>query len=105
MYSSLTKRQDSSVEPGLALASSGQIESVVSLSEHPLYRRRFASVYDTLREVDGDETGLLKAKLALFSETCETLSGYEVYGGDSRFIKRNEAKTLAARVMKRFSVS
>ena len=31
------------------------------------------------------------------------LSGYEVYSGDSTFIKRNEAKTLEARVMKRFS--
>lgn len=103
VYSSLIKRSDSYLELALALASTSQIESVVSLSEHPLYRRKFASVYDTLREVSWNDEGLLKGNLALFSESCEMLSGYEVYSGDSTFIKRNEAKTLEARVMKRFS--
>jgi hypothetical protein len=87
----------------LALASSSQIESVVSLSESPLYRRKFSSIYETLSEVEWDEATLLKAELDLFNESCETLAGYEVYSGDSTFIKRNEAKTLSSRVMKRFS--
>lgn len=102
VYSSIEKRRDSYLELGMALASSSQIESVVSLSEHPLYRRKFASVYDTLREVSWEEEACLEAKLTLFNETCEVLSGYEVYSGDSTFIKRHEANTLAARVMKRF---
>lgn len=75
---------------------------MVALSEHPLYRRKYASVYDTLREVSWDEVGLLEANLKLFGESCAGLSGYEVYSGDSTFIKRNEANTLAGRVMKRF---
>lgn len=103
VYSKIEKRRDSYLELGLALASTSQVESVVALSEHPLYRRRFSSVYETLREVKLDETGLLKANLGLFEATCQKLSGYEVYSGDATFIKRNDAKTLAERVMKRFS--
>lgn len=103
VYSSLTKRSDSYLEMGLALASSSQIGSVVSLSEHVMYRRKFASIYDTLSEVCWNEAGLIRANLTLFNESCEMLSEYEVYSGDSTFIKRNEAKTLASRVMKRFS--
>jgi hypothetical protein len=56
-----------------------------------------------LSEVEWDVNGLLRAELDLFNGSCETLSGYEVYSRDSTFIKGNEAKTLASRVMKRFS--
>jgi hypothetical protein len=79
------------------------MESVVGLSESPLYRRKFSSIYETLSEVEWNADRILKAELELFKDSCETLSGYEVYSGDSTFIKRNEAKTLASRVMKRFS--
>jgi hypothetical protein len=87
----------------LGLASTRQIESVVGLSESPLYRRKFSSIYETLSEVEWNAEKLLKAELELFKDSCETLGEYEVYSGDSTFIKRNEAKTLASRVMKRFS--
>jgi DDE superfamily endonuclease len=79
------------------------MESVVGLSESPLYRRKYSSIYETLSEVEWNPATLLKAELELFNESCETLSGHEVYSGDSTFIKRNEANTLASRVMKRFS--
>jgi len=103
VYSSIEKRRDSYIELGMAVASAGYIESVVAVSESNLYRRRFSSIYDTLKEVKKDEDCLLKARLELFSETCKELSGYEVYSGDSTFIKRSEANTLEARVMKRFA--
>lgn len=103
VYNSISKRRDSYLELILALASSSQIESVVRLSESTLYRRKFSSIYETLSEVECNAMSLLNAGLELFKERCETLAGYEVYSGDSTFIKRNEAKTLAARVMKRFS--
>lgn len=103
VYNNIIKRSDSYLELGLALASSSQIESVVRLSESALYRRKFSSIYETLSEVEWDAANVLKAELELFKENCETLAGYEVYSGDSTFIKRNEAKTLEARVMKRFS--
>ena len=67
------------------------------------YRRKHGSIYETLSEVKQNENNLLQSNLNLFSETCDELSGYGVYSGDSTFIKRNEANTLASRVMKRFS--
>lgn len=103
VYRSIDKRRDSYVELALALASSSYVESVVALSKSPLYRRKFASIYDTLTQVAWDDGKLLAANLSLFQDSCETLSGYEVYSGDSTFIKRSEAKTLAARIMKRLS--
>jgi hypothetical protein len=79
------------------------MESVVGLSESPMYRRKFSSIYETLSEVEWNPVTLLKAEFELFKDSCERLGEYEVYSGDSTFIKRNEANTLASRVMKRFS--
>ena len=103
VYSSILKRSDSYLELGLALASTEHFESVVALSESPLYRRKFSSVYESLRQVEIDEALWLKASLELLQCECEDLDGVEVYSGDSSFIKRSEAKTLEGRVMKRLS--
>lgn len=101
VYSSITKRSDSYLEIVLSLASAEYVESVVALSESALYRRRFSSVYETLKQVEVDDAALLKATLELLRERCDELDGYEVYSGDSTFVRRNEARTLAARAMKR----
>lgn len=103
VYTSIKRRQDSYLELGLALASADYIDSVVGLSESPLYRRKFSSVYDSLDQVSVDEAGWLDANLALFEETCDELEGHEVYSGDSTFDKRSEAQTLEGRVMKRLA--
>ena len=103
VYPSIRKRGDSYLELGLALASASQVESVVSLSERPLYCRRFSRVYETLGKVEWDEAAFLKASLELLAARCHSHEGVEVYSGDSSFIKRSEAKTLEARVMKRLS--
>lgn len=86
----------------MALAASRQVESVVALSESALYRRKFSSIYETLREVEVNEAALLKANIAMLGKCCQTLDGYEVYSGDSTFIKRSEAQTLP-RSMKRLN--
>lgn len=86
----------------LALASRDQVESVVALSESALYRRTFNSIYETLREVEVNEAALLTANIEMLSECCATLDGYEVYSGDSTFVRRSEAHTLP-RSMKRLS--
>lgn len=103
MYTSIDKRRDSYLELALALASSSNLESVVSLSKSPLFRRGFPSVYDSLRNVEFDKSALHKAKLELVSANCAELDGVAVFSGDSTFIKRPEAKTLKERVMKRLS--
>ena len=101
VYSSITKRSDSYLEIALSLASAEYVDSVVALSESALYRRRFSSIYETLKQVEVNEEEWLKATLELLRERCDKLDGYEVYSGDSTFVKRNEARTLAARTMKR----
>lgn len=103
VYTSIEKRADSYVELALALASSEQLNSVVSLSQSLVYRRKFASVYETLREVELNQAKLALATQALVQESCAELSGIAVYGGDSTFIQRPEAKTLKERSMKRLS--
>jgi len=101
VYNAIGQRRDSYLELGMALAASDHVASAVALSESALYRREFSSVYETLREVKIDEAALLQANLAVLGDHCETLDGYEVYSGDSTFIKRSHAATLPARTMKR----
>ena len=103
VYNSIEKRADSYLELAMTLASTEYVESVVFLSESPIYRRKFCSVYESLREVVINKDKLLKANLEIFSEECELLDGHEVYSGDGTFIKRQEARTMPQRVMKRLA--
>ena len=103
IYNSLDKKRDSYLELGMALASTDHIDSVVELSESPLYTRKHGQLYKTLVGVEIDESLWLKANHDVCSKTCETLSGIEVYSGDSTFIKRKDAKTLEGRTMKKLS--
>jgi hypothetical protein len=61
-----------------ALTTAGQVSSPVSLSESPLFRRNFSSVYDAL--VHGELGAELKS---LFHDSqdpgWETIGGYEVH--------------------------
>ena len=103
IYNSLDKKRDSYLELGMALASTNHIDSVVELSESPLYTRKHGQLYKTLAGVEIDETLWLKANHDLCSKTCEALSGIEIYSGDSTFINRKDAKTLEGRTMKKLS--
>ena len=103
VYNSIEKRSDSYLEMAMALASTEYVESIVALSESPIYKRRFSSIYESLKEVAIDKDKLLAANLEMFAKESELLDGYEVYSGDSTFIKRQEAKTMPERVMKRLS--
>lgn len=101
LYDSIIKRADSYIEIGMALASTEYVESVVALSESPIYRRRFSSIYESLKEVVINEDKLLTAKLEMFNKECELLEGHAVYSGDGTFIKRAEARAMPERVMRR----
>lgn len=68
MYSAIHKRRDSYLELAMALAASEQVESVVALSESPLYRRRYSSVYETLSALKVDESALVKTNLDVMSD-------------------------------------
>jgi hypothetical protein len=73
-----------------------QVSSPVGLSESPVFRRKFSSVYDAL--VHGELSDELKS---LFSDDqdpdWETIGGYEVHAVDATPNERMGAETLADR--------
>jgi len=79
-----------------ALTIAGHVNSPVCLSESPLFRRKFSSVYDAL--VDGELGTDLKT---LFSdsqdEDWETIGGYEIHAIDATPNERMAAETLEDR--------
>jgi hypothetical protein len=79
-----------------ALTTAGQVSSPVALSESPLFRRKFSSVYDAL--VHGELGDDLKI---LFTDSqdadWETIAGYEVHAIDATPHERMSAETLADR--------
>jgi hypothetical protein len=79
-----------------ALTTAGYVSSPVELSESPLFRRKFSSVYDAL--VHGELNDELKS---LFSNNqdpeWETIAGYEVHAVDATPNERMAAETLADR--------
>ena len=76
-----------------ALTTAGHVSSPVALSELPLFRRKFSSVYDAL--VQGELGSELKS---LFSERqapdWDTIAGYEVHAIDATPNERMAAETL-----------
>lgn len=79
-----------------ALTIAGHVSSPVALSESPLFRRKFSSVYDAL--VYGELGDDLKA---MFSDSqdadWETIGGYEIHAIDATPHERMAAETLADR--------
>jgi Transposase DDE domain len=79
-----------------ALTIAGHVDSPVALSESPLFRRKFSSVYDAL--VHGELSDDLKT---LFSDSqdadWETIGGYEIHAIDATPNERMAAETLADR--------
>lgn len=79
-----------------ALTIVGHVHSPVALSESPLFRRKFSSVYDAL--VHGELGDELKN---LFSDSqdadWETIGGYEIHAIDATPNERMAAETLADR--------
>jgi hypothetical protein len=79
-----------------ALTMAGHVSSPVALSESPLFRRKFSSVYDALVHGElGDELQ------NLFSDSQEAdwerIAGYEVHAIDATPNERMSAETLADR--------
>lgn len=101
VYASIWKRRDSYLQLGLALASSEHVESIVGLSESVLYERGYGNVYETLRSVEQSPAAWTSAMRELLAKCCETPGGVAIFSGDSTFIRRTEAVTLAERSYKR----
>jgi hypothetical protein len=79
-----------------ALTIAGHVSSPVALSESPLFRRKFSSVYDAL--VHGELSNELKSLFRDSQDTgWETIAGYEVHAVDATANERMSAETLADR--------
>lgn len=79
-----------------ALTIAGHVNSPVALSESPLFRRKFSSVYDAL--VQGDLGEDLKTVFSVSQDAgWETIAGYEIHAIDATPNERMAAVTLEDR--------
>jgi hypothetical protein len=79
-----------------ALTMAGHVNSPVALSETPVFRRKFSSVYDAL--VHGDLGDELKNLFNTSQDSdWETIAGYEIHAIDATPNERMTAETLADR--------
>jgi hypothetical protein len=97
VYQSLRKRADALLDLVDALTVAGHVTSPVALSEETPFRRKFSSIFDTLRHGEIDFDLLLAVLYDYQPENSEALAGWEVYGLDCTPNEREEAETLEDR--------
>jgi hypothetical protein len=97
VYQSMRKRADAILDLVDALTVAGHVDSPVALSEETPFRRKFSSIFDTLRQGEIDFDLLLQALYDCQPANSEELAGCEVYGLDCTPNEREEAETLADR--------
>ena len=94
VYQSFEQRGDAGLDLLDALTASVVVESPVALSESPVFRRAYSSVYDVLTEGALKAPALERAWYTQQPANSETLAGYEVYAVDATPQPRPEAPTL-----------
>ncbi len=97
VYASFTFRADALFELIEALLLSPILRSAVEVSQSPLFRRRFASVYDALTEGKIDPAALRQTLVAAEPADALTVAGYAVYALDTTIAPRPDAKTVPDR--------
>ena len=80
-----------------ALTIAGQVSSPVAISESPLFRRQFSSIYDVMLEGEIEVEQLQDLLVACQPAESETIAGYEVYAVDATPNERMAAETLPDR--------
>ena len=79
-----------------ALTVTGHVNSPVALSESPLFRRKFSSVYDAL--VHGQlDVGLKDLLISSQDANWEMIAGYEIHAVNATLNERMAAETLPDR--------
>lgn len=97
VYASFTFRADALFELVEALLLCPIIRSAVEVSQSPLFRRRFASVYDALDHGKIDPDRLRRALRGAEPSEAVTVAGYAVYALDTTIAPRPDAKTVPDR--------
>jgi len=96
VYQKVTYRPAAILDLVDALTIAGHVNSPVSMSESPVFRRKFSSVYDAL--VHGDLGNDLKNVFNNSQDdSWETIAGYEIHAIDATPNERMAAETLADR--------
>ena len=101
VYQNFRRRKDAGLDLIDALTSAEQVESPVAVSENPLFRRGFGSVYDALEESRMDKAGMEKSLAGNHPANAPTIAGYEVYATDCTNHDHPEAETLPERTQSR----
>ena len=83
VYQNVRYRPDAILDLIDALTIAGQVSSPVAVSESPLFRRKFSSVYDVLLEGEIEVEQLRDLLVACQPAESETIAGYEVYAIDA----------------------
>jgi len=97
VYQSFCQRADASMDLIDALTVAGHVDSPVALSEEAPFRRKFSSIFDTLRHGEFDFDLLLPALIEYQPVDSELIAGYELHGLDCTPNERDEAETLEDR--------
>jgi len=97
VYCRFEQRADAVLDLVDGLTTAMAVESPVAVSESPLFRRRFSSVYDALDHGRLDLFWLRKLLNRHQPEAAETIAGYEVYAVDCTEDEHAEAETLPDR--------
>jgi hypothetical protein len=97
VYQSICKRADALLDLIDALTVAGHVDSPIALSEEAPFRRKFSSIFDTLRQAEFDFDLLFQALIACQPSDSQTIAGYEIDVLDCTPHPRPEAETLADR--------
>ena len=97
VYSRFEQRADMLFELVDGLTAAPTVESPVAVSESPLFRRGFSSVYDALEHGEMNLFQLRKLLNRHQPEGAETIAGYQVYAVDCTEEEHPEAETLPDR--------
>jgi hypothetical protein len=101
VYQNFLRRKDAGLDLLDGLTSREQVESPVAVSESPLFRRGFGSVYDVLGECVMNKAGIRQTLGSSHPADAQTIGGYEVYATDCTDHNHPEAETLADRTQSR----
>ena len=101
VYQNFRQRKDAGLDLIDALTSAEQVESPVAVSESPLFRRKFGSVYDVLKESRMDKAGMEQTMTSHHPTDAQIIAGYEVYATDVTGHEHPEAETLPDRSQSR----
>ena len=97
VYQSLEQRADAGLDLIDALTSAPVVESPVAISESPLFRRGFSSVYDFLKHGLMNKAQLQRVLYRYQPDEMECIAGYELYAVDCTEDEHAEASTLPDR--------